>query len=497
MKAAVTFAALWCALSTSVRAQDPLVPAGGDPVVEQVSPAESTTTPPGDSLPATDLPAGDGETGGDPPDEGDRADAEDPLIEGSDQDADTPVEAAAWVPISADERLVDGVPLLGPWPDAWEPEVSGQAGLPTIDIITTDVLDPGHPYTDGVLVGPAPPPPDVAPVEPEAAPPEPDHGPPEALGGTPDPEDESAPAADAAAEAPEADAASAATSPPAEQPAAAPSASGAVATSLADALRIHPMVPPIGAGVLALLLLVTLPLTALAERVATLMPAAGLVPILLRGLAGIMRVVTVALVVLATLALLPPSWGAIVPFVLVAMAVAVGWSTRGLLGDLFAGVVLMVEHRLAPGDRVEVGQFRGRVVGLGPRTLQLRTDDGPIVSVPNAEVARNPVRLDPDPYPVIVVPVHAPAGARVGHVHQLLEELILCSPYLAPSRQPHVYRDPDREHVWLAEARIVDIRYAKAFRSAIVELADELFHGPTARPTTLDADVPPGSGDDA
>ena len=71
--------------------------------------------------------------------------------------------------------------------------------------------------------------------------------------------------------------------------------------------------------------------------------------------------------------------------------------------------------------------------------------------------------------------MHVPEGVGAQRVHQVLDELALLSPYPAPSRPPHVYRDPAHKDIWIVSARLVHPRYAKEFRGALVELADEAF----------------------
>jgi hypothetical protein len=211
------------------------------------------------------------------------------------------------------------------------------------------------------------------------------------------------------------------------------------------------------------------------QRICQRMPRTGLFPSLLRGITALSRAALVPLVLFGALALAPPAWRWAEPFVLIAVAAALGWTTRDLMGDLFAGIVLAVERPLARGDRITHEGRGGRVVDVGLRVTRLVCDDGTILTLPNRQVTRGALHTDPDPFPHVSVPIHISHELHLAHIRQTLEELALLSPWLAPARPPRVYRDPDREDVWVIEARVVHARYANAFRGALVELADEVF----------------------
>jgi len=211
----------------------------------------------------------------------------------------------------------------------------------------------------------------------------------------------------------------------------------------------------------------------LIERLQDRVRKTGLAPQLLGGLTGLGRGLTLPLFLVAVLSLLPRSWSLAVPFALVSLAVALGWSTRDLLADIFAGVVLTVERRAQQGDRLEIGPHRGIVHNLGLRSTRITVDDGRMLSIPNRQLLQEVLRIDPDAYAPVQVPVPVHPHLTAGEVRQRLQELALLSPYIAPSRPPNVYRDADRPDLWIVEARLVHPRYANAFRGAMVELADE------------------------
>ncbi|RME20426.1 MAG: hypothetical protein D6798_20505, partial [Deltaproteobacteria bacterium] len=225
----------------------------------------------------------------------------------------------------------------------------------------------------------------------------------------------------------------------------------------------------LGYLLLGLLSLIAAELT---DRLQDRVQGTGLLARLLSMLTGLGRGLTVPLLLLAFLAVLPRSWSLAVPFALVSLAVALGWTARDLLADVFSGVVLTVERRIRVGDRLEVGPHRGVIQGMGLRCARLTVDDGRVVNIPNRHLMGEHLRVDPDSYAPVQVQVPVLPHLSVGEVRQRLRELALLSPYIAPSRPPNVYRDADRPDVWVVEARLVHPRYAKAFRGAMAELAD-------------------------
>jgi len=359
-----------------------------------------------------------------------------------------PVEPRAWT--APEERGH----VLGPWPDGFVPDEGFQRGLDIIDPLSGRVVEAGNPYTSGEVFGPqAPPSPQQGdpPAEVEPLPPE-------------------APAQE-----------------PAETAVDLVEAPTEVAPTAAEVRDLHaereiprqlPVTPEpsfrraLIAGILAVFMLLAIrwiergPLTRLPQR--------GLVPLTLRGTVVGLRVSTLAAVLIAGLMLLPKGLNPAPAYVFVGVALAVGWTARDVLRDFIAGVVLVVEHRLVVDQRVELGDHRGLIQGIGLRHVDVLDDSGQLVTIPNRVFLEATLHTDPDRFAPVAVRIHVPTGGQAGEVRRQLEELALLSPYLAPERDPEVHRDADERDVWVVRARLVDPRYAPAFRGAMVELADEV-----------------------
>ncbi|MCB9742824.1 MAG: mechanosensitive ion channel [Alphaproteobacteria bacterium] len=215
-------------------------------------------------------------------------------------------------------------------------------------------------------------------------------------------------------------------------------------------------------------------LTRLADRPRSWLARRGLLPGLVRVTSSGGRLATLLSILIASLYAMPERFATAVPYVLIGAALALGWTSRDLLRDILAGLLLSTEGRLASGRRVHIEGHTGVVEGIGFRSVLVIDDDGVQLTVPNHLLLDHVMSTDEDPYAPVEVQVYVPPGAGAGHVRQILEELALLSPYVAPSRSPHVHRDPAAPDVWIVEARLVHPRYARSFRGALVELADEV-----------------------
>lgn len=74
----------------------------------------------------------------------------------------------------------------------------------------------------------------------------------------------------------------------------------------------------------------------------------------------------------------------------VIVAVVAGLALRGISENFAAGLVLQTRRPFAAGDIVDVGGYRGAVREVTSRTVVVRTTDGRVAHIPNADVIGNP-----------------------------------------------------------------------------------------------------------
>jgi small-conductance mechanosensitive channel len=73
------------------------------------------------------------------------------------------------------------------------------------------------------------------------------------------------------------------------------------------------------------------------------------------------------------------------------VSVGIGFALQDILGNLFAGILLLVQHPFTIGDQIRVGEQEGFVETVRVRDTQLLTYDGERVFVPNRTVFSSPI----------------------------------------------------------------------------------------------------------
>jgi len=73
------------------------------------------------------------------------------------------------------------------------------------------------------------------------------------------------------------------------------------------------------------------------------------------------------------------------------IGVAVGFASQDLLKNIFGGIVIIFDKPFQIGDKVQIGNYYGEIVGIGLRSTRLVTNDDNLVSVPNLEVMNSAV----------------------------------------------------------------------------------------------------------
>jgi small conductance mechanosensitive channel len=72
--------------------------------------------------------------------------------------------------------------------------------------------------------------------------------------------------------------------------------------------------------------------------------------------------------------------------------VAVGLALKDTLGNIAAGIVLVLLKSFRKGDFIEFGDFAGTVKDFDLFTTQIETADGVVVSAPNSYIWENPIK---------------------------------------------------------------------------------------------------------
>lgn len=249
-----------------------------------------------------------------------------------------------------------------------------------------------------------------------------------------------------------------------------------------------PSVPDTGPGVAVGLLL----LAALVGGVAlwlgrhrAKLSSVGWLPDLLGVSAVLARSVGALAVLGAVAALVPAHLVPALPWVLLAAAVAIGWSVQAFLPDLLAGAALRIGGQVRPGGWVQVGPHAGEVVAVGLFGTELRATAGRLV-LPNRQLMSQPRHSPADQRPVAQVSVAVPRPAR--EARRILRELAMTSPWAAPGAEPDISRAADTPECWLVRAAVLEPHHIARFESAFREHLERL--EATLPPTDHRGDAP-------
>jgi small-conductance mechanosensitive channel len=202
----------------------------------------------------------------------------------------------------------------------------------------------------------------------------------------------------------------------------------------------------------------------------------GILPTGVRTIEVLLRLAIVFFGLGAIGALVPASIAPVLPIVVMAGAVAVGWSARDIAQDLIAGVFIAVEGQLRAGYWVSGERYSGSVEALGLRVTWLRDVHGRRIVVPNRVLLAQPLVTDDKPWPRIQFRVRLAVDEPIRDVRKALEEAILLSPWVAPEPEMEVHPDAMDATVWHVAVRVLDSRYAHRFQGLLRERVEEILH---------------------
>ena len=74
-------------------------------------------------------------------------------------------------------------------------------------------------------------------------------------------------------------------------------------------------------------------------------------------------------------------------------SVAIGLAFKDIFQNFFAGILLMWKFPFDPGDYIECGEVKGRVIETELRLTTIRATSGELIVVPNAHLVGNPLEV--------------------------------------------------------------------------------------------------------
>lgn len=143
-----------------------------------------------------------------------------------------------------------------------------------------------------------------------------------------------------------------------------------------------------------------------------------------------------------------------------ALGLAVGFGLQKTFGNLFAGIILLMDRSIKPGDVIVVGETFGHVTKIGVRAVSVITRDGKEHLIPNEDLMTREV--ENWSYSSRDVRVHVPVGVSYDCDLKLAQKLMIeaasAAKRVLPNPKPSVwlrgYGDSSVDHeilVWISD----------------------------------------------
>jgi hypothetical protein len=173
----------------------------------------------------------------------------------------------------------------------------------------------------------------------------------------------------------------------------------------------------------------------------------------------------------------PRAFGRVLALVVVAVA-ALPW-----LRSVFYGVVFALEGRHRPGDDVQVGTVKGRIVGVGLRAMTVRAPDGTDADIPYERLACETVmRLNLGAHDTpCELEVEIPENLAPTRAAELARQAAALSRFASPRCPPEVFFVPRDGQVHALRLRIrgylFDREHEERYRSDLALRLHTAFAG--------------------
>jgi len=198
----------------------------------------------------------------------------------------------------------------------------------------------------------------------------------------------------------------------------------------------------------------------------------GALPVAATTLQQVLRVLALFFGFGVLAAIVPANLEPALPWVVLAGAVALGWSTRDVAPDFVAGLLMAAERKIRPGRWIDTGTVSGVVEQVGLRVTWVVDATGRRVVIPNRTFLSGIVATDRGQWPSIEVVLRVPGEHTPSAIRRVLEDAVLVSPWTAPL-PPEMVREEQEAGLWRVRARVLEGRFADRFEGALREHVEE------------------------
>ncbi|MCQ8893102.1 MAG: mechanosensitive ion channel [Methanolinea sp.] len=127
------------------------------------------------------------------------------------------------------------------------------------------------------------------------------------------------------------------------------------------------------------------------------------------------------------------------------ITLALALAAQDIFSNFFGGAMIAIDKPFRMNDRIQIDQYFGDVIAVGPRSTRIKTLDNQIVTIPNSKLVSNYVvnYAMPEPKIKVRLPVSVAYGSDVKKVRETLLDLAKkCSekyPFILTEPEPVVY----------------------------------------------------------
>lgn len=131
-------------------------------------------------------------------------------------------------------------------------------------------------------------------------------------------------------------------------------------------------------------------------------------------------------------------------------SVGVGFALQDVLGNLFAGIILLLEHPFTIGDQVKIAGLEGMVENIKVRDTQILTYDGERIFIPNKVVFSNPIiNFTSTPSLRSELKVGIKQASDIPEAKNAAMRAMRKCPHVIEQPEPSVMVDWEKEHIVL------------------------------------------------
>ena len=164
------------------------------------------------------------------------------------------------------------------------------------------------------------------------------------------------------------------------------------------------------------------------------------------------------------------------------IGVAVGFASQDLLKNIFGGIIIIFDKPFQIGDKIQIGNYYGEIVGIGLHSTRLKTPDDSLVSVPNSEIMNQSLANSNsgEDNCQVVTEIFLPLTSDIHKVKQLATEAAQVSQHIFLNKPVTIlFLQENIGHKVMLKVKIKayvnDIRNEFAFKSEITEVLTQEF----------------------